>query len=316
VYAVRYRTRRAVICASFAAVVWLLLSAPALWLWFTAPDVTFHTVGMATFARGVSHKTLAVFFANYFAHFKWVYLVVNGDPRAGITWRYLNGFGAFYWWIVVLAALGLFTTFRYVRDRLLAWWLLLWVIVYPLGGSLVTDGAGIPNAARTLAGAPVFCIFAAFGMTLLFDELSRLRSIRLAQAAKFLLGVTLALLAGFSLDKFAQFYFRDYSHLTAEAWDSGTRRTFETIVANSAGYSRVCIHIRPAFYSTDAYARFYLYPGSQLLAIEDDYDPRCSWPGTMLVEDNVKSRVGFHEIARVYDLDGYGFAVISVNSPD
>ena len=140
-------------------------------MWFFDEHTVSHTLDMATFAGGVLGEPQSIrFFANYAAHFNWSYLVTTGDPKPRITWRYLNGMGAFFGWVVLLAALGFAASARYIRPRWALVWTWLWLAAYPLGGALTNQGApGTPNAPRTLAGAPVFCILAAVGIALLFD---------------------------------------------------------------------------------------------------------------------------------------------------
>ena len=172
----RFASRRGALTVTGACAIWLLVAAPALWMWFFDEHTVSHTLGMATFAGGVSASSIHTFFVNYAAHFNWSYLVTTGDPKPGVTWRYLNGMGAFFGWVVPLAALGLAASARYIRPRWALVWTWLWLAAYPLGGALTNQGApGTPNAPRTLAGAPVFCILAAVGIALLFDWAASLR---------------------------------------------------------------------------------------------------------------------------------------------
>ncbi|HTU69842.1 MAG TPA: glycosyltransferase family 39 protein [Candidatus Baltobacteraceae bacterium] len=307
IYANRGRSRAAARVTIGAAILWLIVAAPALWMWFFDPRTSARVHGIATFSSGISPATLAIFARNYLAHFRWSYLAVTGDPISGITWRYLNGFGAFYWWLVPLAALGALASFHYVRVRALLLWLGLWVLAYPLGGALTNEGA--PNAPRTLAGAPVFCIMGAIGIVFLFDAAGMLRRRRIIRTARWILGIGLAAAIGISVVRFARFYFTDYVHQNSNAWDSGTRALFETILADQSRYRRVCFLIRPASYELDSYIRFYL-AGSRLQTIDDIEDPRCSLPGTMLAIDNdhPMTQPGFRQIARIVDVDGNGFA--------
>jgi 4-amino-4-deoxy-L-arabinose transferase-like glycosyltransferase len=292
---VTYAMQRHVRAALATAVVWFAISLPALWMLV----IDGRTQRIATFANGVSLATLKVFAANYFTHFRWSYLVTTGDPQSGVTWRYLNGFGAFYWWLIPLAALGFVVTFYYVRNRGLAFWVWWWLLAYPLGGALTNEGA--PNAPRTLAGAPVFCLLAAMGFTFLVERAGARRW----RAA-------LALSALTSVGWFAWFYFTQFVHQNSNAWDSGTHAMFATLVAHRGGYDRVCFAVLPAWYDTDSYARFYL-DDDGLRWIDDVNDPRCSLPRTLLAVDphHIVDRPGFKPIAKILDVDGRDFAYIS-----
>ncbi|HEX8805585.1 MAG TPA: phospholipid carrier-dependent glycosyltransferase, partial [Candidatus Aquilonibacter sp.] len=304
-YAVRGRSRRARIAACATGALWFVISIPALWMWFLDPSTNARTIRIATFANGFSLPALEAFALNYFVHFRWSYLAVTGDPQPGLTWRYLNGFGAFYWWLIPLAALGVFVTFRYVRSRALGWWVWWWLLVYPLGGALTNEGA--PNAPRTLAGAPVFCVLAAMGLTYLLD---------VARSKQWLVRWVFALAATFSLAWFAWIYFVQYVHRDSNAWYSGTRAMFETLIAHRERFHRVCFAVLPAWYDTDAYSRFYL-DDNGLRWIDNIDDPRCSQPGVMLAVDphHLVVRDGFEPIATIRDVDGAVFAYISGRLP-
>jgi hypothetical protein len=280
-------------------------------MWLYDPLTTWKTQRLLTFENGVGLGTLLSVASNYAAHFHWSYLVTTGDPIPGTTWRYLNGFGAFYSWVVVFAAIGLLATFRYVRAGILRAWVWLWLIFYPVGGALTSGEIG-PNAPRTLAGAPVFCILAAVGFALLLDAArwlgSRGRRWRFAPNA-----VWATLVAGTmaSLAYFSWFYFTQYVHQNSNAWDSGTAAMFAAVRTDLPRYDRVCFSVRPAWYEIDAYIRFYL-AGVQQQTIQDVYEPACYLPRTLMVTDtdDVVTRPGFVPIDRIVDVDGNGFALI------
>lgn len=309
----RFASRRGVLTAAGACAIWMLVAAPALWMWFFDPLTVSHTLGIATFASGASLSSLHTFLVNYAAHFKWSYLVTTGDPRSGITWRYLDGMGAFFGWSVPLAALGLAVSARYIRPRWALLWAWLWLVAYPLGGALTNQSTpGIPNAPRTLAGAPVFCILAAVGVALLFDLAALLPRPHAARIAG--IGIRAIFLSGvmFSTVYFARYYFTEYVHQNSNAWSSGTRALFGAIREHSEGYRRVCFNIRPAWYPLPSFVRFYLN-GVPLRAIDGVKDPRCSLPGTLAAvdSDHTFERARFHLLTKIRDIDGEPFANLS-----
>jgi len=303
------RTRRAWINVAAGGAIWGLVALPALWMWFFDPSTAGKVQRLDTFAPGVNLETLRVFAANYVAHYRIAYLVLNGDPIPGITWRYLNGFGAFFWWVLPLAAAGALAAFAYVRGWGMRAWLWLWLLAYPLGGSLTNEGA--PNAPRTLAGAPVFCILAALGFALFMDWAASPRSRRGARLATFALGTLFAAAAVVSTTRFAIFYFTQSVHMASNAWDSGTFATFTAIRRLLPDYDRVCIAIRPAWYGLDTYVRFYLGDEREKV-VESVADAACFEPGTLLVVDTDTHlrRPGFKPIETIEDVDGDGFATI------
>lgn len=309
-YVARRRSWRAVIAACATAAVWLVVALPALWMWFFDFATSSRALRIATFGHGVSLRALQTFALNYFAHFRWSYLVVTGDPQSGLTWRYLNGFGAFYWWLIPLAALGVLVTFQYVRSRALALWVWWWLVSYPLGGALTNEGA--PNAPRTLAGATVFCLLAAMGFAFLLDEAGAIRWARAARVTQVLVRGAFAVAVATSVAWFSWIYFVQYVHRDSNAWDSGTRAMFETLIAHREGYDRVCFAVLPAWYDPDSYSRFY-FDDNGLRWLDDVNDPRCSLPRTLLAVDphHRVDRAGFTPIATILDVDGRVFAYVS-----
>ena len=290
-----------------AAGIWLLLSAPALWMWFGDPTTTLRTHRISTFGNGVTLDALRLFFTNYAKQFDWSYLATTGDPIPGATWRYLAGFGAFYWWVVPLAALGLCFLPRIVPALWARRFIWLWLLVYPIGGALTNEA--VPNAPRTLAGAPVFCILAAVAIAGILDALARAlprANLRGVLEPVFVAG-TLA-----STVLFARYYFVDFVHVYPNAWNSGTRALFAVIRAEAPHYARACYSLYPSFYALHTYARYYLN-GVTLPMEENPNDPICYAPGTLLVTDTTVPivRPGFHRIALVRDVDGLPFAIVA-----
>lgn len=273
-----------------AGALWFAVAAPALWMCFFDPLT-------ASKVSRIGTHSLSTFAANYLAHFNFSYLAIDGDPHAGTTWRYLNGFGAFLWWILPLAAVGLVAMRRYVESVPLRVWLAVWLLAYPLAGALTNDG--VPNAPRTLAGAPVFCLLAAIGLRAL-----PLQSKPLFAAAS-------AAVMAFSFGTFSKYYFTQYVHRDPNAWDSGTRAMFQAVAEHRSGYKRVCFSVLPAWYGIDTYVRFYMPADPDV--IENAGDPRCRLPGTLLVTDNARRALfkGYTRIETVKDVDGNGFAVLS-----
>ena len=309
----RFASWRGALAVAGACAIWLMVAAPALWVWFFDEHTVSHTLGMATFAGGVSASSIHTFFVNYAAHFNWSYLVTTGDPIPGVTWRYLDGMGAFFGWVVPLAALGFAASARYIRPRWALVWTWLWLAAYPLGGALTNQGIpGTPNAPRTLAGAPVFCILAAVGIALLFDWAASLRRPRMARIAGIGVRTIFATAVIFSTVYFARFYFTRYVHQNSNAWYSGTRALFAAIRENRDSYRRVCFNVRPASYQLQTFGRFYLN-GIPLRVIEGIDDPSCSLPGTLAAVDSDHhfERTGFRVLAKIEDVDGNPFANLS-----
>jgi 4-amino-4-deoxy-L-arabinose transferase-like glycosyltransferase len=309
----RFFSRRGALVIASACAVWIAVAAPALWMWFFDAHTISHTTNMSTFANGLTPDALHTFFVNYAAHFQWTYLVTTGDPVPALTWRYLNGMGAFFGWVVVLAGLGLLASYRYVRPRSALVWTWWWLVAYPLGGALTNQGTpGTPNAPRTLAGAPVVCILTAIGVALVVDLVSSPRRPKAARVAGTLAHVAFVVAVLYSTATFAQFYFNDYVHRNSNAWFSGTRELFGDIVRNRNGYQRVCFNVRAAWYQLPSFTRFYLH-GVPLQVVENVDDPRCSLSGTLAAvdDDHPLGRADFEVLDTIKDVDGNAFATLS-----
>ena len=304
----RLRTRRAFAKVAAAAALFGIVAWPALWMWFGNDDTYARTNRIATFRNGITPEALERFAANYAAHFHWTYLVTTGDPISGATWRYLAGFGAFYWWVIPAAALGAVVASRYVRARWALAWLWLWLAIYPFGGAL-TDEA-IPNAPRTLAGAPVFCLFASIGLVFVLDRARSVARPRARTIATRAVATAFALNLALSVALFSRFFFTQFPLENPNAWDSGTRELFGVIHDRAPAYRRLCISVRPAWYNTETYLRYYL-GDTKIDKIEDITDPACFLPGTLLATDRLVERPGFRHVATVDESGGLVFAIVA-----
>ena len=304
----RLRSRSAAFKLTLAAAIWLIVAAPALWMWFGDGHPYARTARMATFQTGINPATMHQFASNYLAHFHWTYLVTTGDPVSGATWRYLAGFGAFFWWTVPLAVLGFIALKRFVRVRWMAVWLTWWLIMYPMGGALTNDGG--PNAPRTLAGAPVFCILAAIGLAALFAIVWRVTAERARMPVLTTLRAACAIVLLLSVVLFSRFYFTTFDREYPNAWDSGTRSTFAVIRARLGDYDRLCFSVRSRWYEPEVYFRYYLYD-RPTPAIDGVDAPACFLPGTLMATDAPVEREGFKPLAATLEIDGGVFAVIA-----
>ncbi|MGH7737162.1 MAG: ArnT family glycosyltransferase [Candidatus Tyrphobacter sp.] len=307
----RLRNRFTIARVLAAAGIWFVVSAPALWMWFADPLTHLRTHRISVFASGITFGALALFFHNYAQQFDWSYLATTGDPIPGETWRYLAGFGAFFWWVLPLAAIGLLFMPRVVQSLPARRWLWIWIAVYPIGGALTNEA--IPSAPRTLAGAPVFCVLAAIGFCAIVDRIRgavKLPGEAVVSSAALFAGGTLV-----STILFARFYFTDFVHVYPNAWDSGTRSLFTLVRSEAPRYSRICFSLYPAFYALDTYVRYYL-SGVPTTTIEDARDPSCNAPGTLLVTDSYSEslRTDFTPLATIRDVDGIPFAYVSARA--
>jgi len=268
---------------------WGALAAPAFWELGFDPATNFRFHDATT-------KSFLEFMSTYIGCFSWHYLVSVGMGDQPFVLRELTGFGGFYWWMVLLMVIGLIGARSALRTRWMLAWIWIWLVTYPLGAAFMDDG---PNAGRTLAGAPVLCIFAALGLATLLDRAKLFGSRRdlLALRGFFLVNVAI------STVWFCTFYFGAYPRLTAKAWESGTETLFELVRAYEPDYTRLCIG--PFWIGTkDTYLRYYV--GKLLIERFDNIDnPACFKPGTLLVSpSDIAPRPHFAPIAAVLGIDG------------
>jgi 4-amino-4-deoxy-L-arabinose transferase-like glycosyltransferase len=304
----RLRSQVQLIRTGTAVLAACAIAAPALWMWF-GDSYTFSRTGhISTFHDGLTLASLATFFGNYFAQFRWSYLVTTGDPSGGATWKYMAGFGAFYWWLVPLAGVGIVCTFQYIQARWAALWSLLWLVIYPLGGALTNEA--VPNAPRTLAGAPAFSLLAAIGLIALFGFVRHAIAPPLQHRVQIGLSIFCAANLALSLVLFFVFYSTRYPRLYPVAWDSGTRSTFAVIRAQAPSYRRLCFSVRPAWYTAQTFFRYYL-ADRPIKTFENVALSECFLSGTLLVTDSPLDRPGFATIATVREIGGGAFATIA-----
>lgn len=305
----RFRSVQSRVALAGSLALWAVIAAPAFWMLFGDPETYERTQRMTTFGHGISLQSLWTFAGNYLAQFRWSYLVTTGDSQTGTTWRYLVGFGAFYWWVVPLVILGAFVTWRYAPQAWARRWIYVWFLAYPLGGALTTDG--VPNPPRTLALATVFCLLAAIGFCALLDAARAIGAPQWRRVATIGASALLIANAVVSTGLFADYYFTRYVHVYPNVWYSGSAATFGYVRSHRQGYTRVCFSLDPAWYDLGTYVRYYL-SGAPLAEFDGVTQPPCFQRGTMLVVDTHApfARAGFTRLATFRDVDGFAFSVI------
>jgi hypothetical protein len=147
---------------------------------------------------------------------------------------------------------------------------------------------------------------------MLLDVARSLRPRRLARVAEPAVALVLAANLTLSVATFSRIYFTQYVHVYPNAWDSGTSAMFAAIRERSAGYSRVCFSVWPAWYGLDTYVRFYL-GDVPIEKIGNVAAAACYLPGTLVATDadHPLKRQGFVVISRIVDVSGSPFAFVS-----
>jgi 4-amino-4-deoxy-L-arabinose transferase-like glycosyltransferase len=146
---------------------------------------------------------------NYLSHFSPGFLLTRGDrnPRHAVS-----GVGQLQWVEAVLLGIGLVVALRR-RSRVDAW-LVGWLLIGPVGGSLTDDR--VPNALRALAELPAPQLLAASGAAGAWGLARRLRP---AARRAIALAAAAGLLAGSARHVTA--YATRYAVESASAWNAG-----------------------------------------------------------------------------------------------
>ena len=279
-----------------------VISIPALWVFFFEPLTNNDIQYILTFKDGINLTSIMIFIHNYFAHFNWSFLATDGYSIPGLTWLYLNGFGAFYWWIILLACIGLINCFKN-WNKIYGFLLIVWVLIYPLGGSLTNEGA--PNGARTLIGFPVFVLLAALGFSVILEFIKN-KNIKIMT---YVLVLILSIASGYN---FSNFYFNHSIHQNSNAWESGVDSTFTVVKQNLTGKKRICF--AASWASVPSFFQYYLSDVN--IEKYDNIDfPECFLPHTILVTSpgNTDDRKGFNLKVPIYDVDGNTVAYVRVS---
>jgi len=259
---------------------WIALAAGVLvlfpLLYTVAADPRLLTSGPAqgTFNSGVNGWTLLEFRNLYFSHYSPAALFLTGDGNL----QHGPPIGVLYPWMAPFILIGLIAPRRIfpLRARLFA---LVWLAVYPLGGSL-TDENGGQHFIRTMVGAPLFCILTSIGLLASWQWLQGFRALRRWPAA--FSSAVATLFAAIVIFEFAQFcdaYFVRYPAQAAQIFHYGDRDLFAFVNANDEGYDRVCFTALDAW-NYSAQIRFYM-PGTHL-ALFGAMDLSCRTPRSLL----------------------------------
>jgi 4-amino-4-deoxy-L-arabinose transferase-like glycosyltransferase len=129
-------------------------------------------------------EVAADFGRSYLSFFQRSFLFENGDP---LIRHAVPGHGELSWVFLPLLAAGL-VALVWWRPRA-SWLVPLWLALYPVGASLMTE---TPSASRAFIGVAAFCLLAGFGATFLTEAAGRLHHLVAALATAAILGVSVA----------------------------------------------------------------------------------------------------------------------------
>ncbi len=207
----------------------------------------------------------------YVQHFSVLFLFTFGSRPGDLVLRnYIPGLGALYWAQLPLVMIGLAALLAR-RDRP-AILLLLWLLLYPVGGTL-TEG---PSQERDLFGVLPFSIITAYGIAVLWQWLRRaapwprLQPLVTAAGGLVMVGV-LAL----SLSQLWNLFYVQYPRTTAGywGWQGGPSAIISYFKRVESHYD--ALYMTGSFNAPDIFLRFYAPTGCERCAIGglDRYDP-------------------------------------------
>lgn len=247
-----------------------ILTIPCLYTSITQPLMHERAIRISTFKDGVNLSSTRTFIKNYFAHFNPKFLFISGDPNL----RQNAGNGELYWITLPLIIIGVFyliKNFSKAESKLL----LIWLLIYPLGGSLTNDG--VPHATRTLIGAPLFAMLTAIGLFFVIKALPRFSKLIVSV-------IVIVLFLEFS--KFCHVYFDLYPQKSLTWWGYGQKQIFDYVANNENIFDTVCLD-NLNYWNEETLTKYYL-PKTTLEIISGITDGKCQNKNSLIVTSTYK----------------------------
>ncbi|MFZ2656323.1 MAG: glycosyltransferase family 39 protein [Victivallales bacterium] len=133
--------------------------------------------------------------AKYLEYFKPQFFFINGDSNI----RHGTGnAGIFFLFMAPLIIAGLYVLLRWCRHNPVYRFLVIAILSYPIPGILTTDHY---HAARTISGAPFWCIAAVLGAVYLWRNVKMFK----------ILLIIIPLMAVYEIPAYFRYYFREYA---------------------------------------------------------------------------------------------------------
>lgn len=228
------------------------------------------------------------------SHFNPQFLFIAGDPN----YRHGAGVGTLYWIMLPLIIAGLLYLITANIPRRYKIFIVFWILIFPLGGSLTNDG--VPHATRTLPGAPLLCMLSAAGFGAIFNfiKFKSGKAILSHGFALIMIGISLL-----SLGVFTRYYFSEYPIKSNGAWGYGHKKIFSTIKSLQDDYQRVCME--NLNYTNELQLIRYYLPDTHLVVMPDLNNFECFKRGSIIVQwaGNKKKR-RMRLVETVNDLEG------------
>ncbi len=260
----------------FAIIIAFILLLPFFYTLIKEPVLmNARTERISTFAKGINKDTVSIFINNYFSHLTLDFLFLKGDPnlRQG-TGRN----GVLYFSMLPFLILGFYSSLKKFRKP--AYMLLIvWMLIFPLGGSLTNDG--VPHATRTLIGAPLFSILTAIGLNFVIEFTKKIKR-KLTRVLILASVPTLVLIAIFiEVSGFYKTYFFEYPIYSSSWWEYGESQIFSYVKNFGGSYKQICME-NLNYWNEETLTKYYL-PNSNLKIIAGIDSKLCIEKSTLEV---------------------------------
>lgn len=270
------------------AAIFVIILIPYAFITINNPLKYERSIKISTFSSGVNSSNVKVFAKNYIAHFSPNFLFLKGDPnlRHGT-----GGNGVIYWSLSIFVIMGIIYSIKNINKGY-SLFILIWLAVFPLGGSLTNDG--VPHATRTLIGAPVFIILFAIGFSYF---LTITHNLKLKNFLTSILVITICL----EFLNFARDYFLIYPLDSQPWWDYGEKKIFLSIKNHTKGDESLCLP-NVEYWHEDTYPNYYLGVGNKYKMTFYLDDPACLKSDILVLPSEKTPPNGYKKIDVINDL--------------
>jgi hypothetical protein len=232
---------------------------------------------------------------NYLSYYNPIYLFLYGDfnPRRSLG---NVGIGQLYLWESVTVVSGIYYLWKSQKKEY--WWLLLWLILYPIPAALTEP----VHAIRSIAGIPVFALISAYGLTKIIEF--TIPSERQARQQK----AGLIIIVSFVFFLGAYFNYSQYKIASAiKHWQYGIGQAINYAETNR--YDQV--YISNKFKRPNIYLLFYTkYPPAKYQLSPDDPDLQY------FTEDYTLGKYTVTDVERAKQIDSKTLFIVKANQAE
>jgi 4-amino-4-deoxy-L-arabinose transferase-like glycosyltransferase len=250
------KTREGLLAVGALVIAGLVTFGPLLWAHLTDPEINKRGATTRVWNETDSAGTKMIkALSRYPAHFGPDFLFLNGDPD--ISFSLPPGVGVFHWYDALFMLAGLATLVWHCRSSRASRFLLLWVLLYPVGDLLSAHPTA--HMLRSLPGVCALVLLAAVGAVQLGRQLWQWNRV-----GALALGSVLLLLVLWLNASFLGYFYTDYNRQTNKQF------MFYTDLLEA------CAWLKPRFPQADAIyvsGNYMTHPYIYTL-VGLEYDPR------------------------------------------